>query len=82
MRRTLIGPSLFGLTLCVSGCASFQVAGTDDQVGVYRNGFMTTFDSFLSAAEHCLTVDKLAVLRSEANYGQNDLVENYDCIDL
>ena len=82
MRRAVGGLFVFSAAMCAFGCSSFQVRGSDDQVGVYRNGVMTTFDSFLTAADHCLTVDKLAVLRSEANYSQNDLVENYDCIDL
>lgn len=71
---------LFATVFTLSSCSSFQVKGTDSSVGVYRNGFMTTYDSFLTAAEHSLEHNKLAVLVSEANYSKNDLVENYECV--
>ena len=43
MHRALKPLSLFGAALCVSGCASFQVAGTDDQVGA--QDLQLTFDA-------------------------------------
>ena len=80
MRNSISWSVLFALVFNLSSCSSFKIKGTDSSVGVYRNAFMTTYDSFLSAAEHCLEHNKLAVLKSEANILQNDAVENYECV--
>lgn len=80
---------VFGILLVTcSGCATCVKSGSNqDEVRLFRNGLMTTYDTFLRASEHCLEFEKLAVLRKEAVYGEYEGVlgtptEIYSCISL
>ena len=66
---------LLGIFLAISsGCATYVKSGADaDEVRLFKNSFLTSYDTFLKAAEHCLKHDKLAVLEKEAaTYGHRD----------
>lgn len=79
--------ALFLLAI-LSGCATYVKSGSDtDEVRLFRNGFMTTYDTFLRAAEHCLESQKLAVMTKESVYGEYEGVlgtptEVYKCVEL
>lgn len=51
----------------LSGCATYVKSGSDEsEVRLFKNSLMTSYDTFLRAAEHCLEHKKLAVLSQEA----------------
>ena len=75
--------------VCLSGCATYVKSGSDeDKVRLFKNGFMTTYDTFLRAAEFCLERGKLAELEEEWIYGDfednpfSTPTETYWCIEL
>ena len=66
---------VFGIFLITcAGCATYVKSGSDtDEVRLFKNSFLTSYDTFLKAAEHCLQHGKLAVLKKEAaTYGHRD----------
>ena len=69
--------------LILSGCMAGQIkeeTANENQVSVYKNSYMTTYDTFKTASDHCMKFNKIAKLEREASAFDLWMQDDYLCV--